>query len=181
MSKRNRALKAHHEAAHAVIARYLNVGCVGIFMFPAEPGAAASAMTQSAAYHAGDTIEQKLAGIRHDALISFAGPIANVLFTGKPSAISIGVEDDLTNIRSHAARIVLMKSGRPAPTATTTIGVDAEMVDAINETVETLKNEAHALVKERWPAIEAVAAALMETDLMDEATLDRIIARAVPA
>jgi hypothetical protein len=32
--KRARELVAHHEAAHAVIARILGISCVGIFMFP---------------------------------------------------------------------------------------------------------------------------------------------------
>ena len=47
---------------------------------------------QIAAYHAGDSVEQKLDGIRRDALVSFAGPIANVLFAQKSSAFNIGAD-----------------------------------------------------------------------------------------
>lgn len=179
MSKKKRALRAHHEAAHAVIARYLNVPCLGIFMFSAEPGAGASAMTRPAAYLAKDgPIEERLDGIRRDALVSFAGPIANVLFLEKPSAFTIGTADDVANIMSCAAKIVFLESGRPVPEETITTVLDNATIAAVDETVETLKNDAHALVKERWPAIEAVASALMHTDLMDEATLDRLIAGA---
>ena len=127
-------------------------------------------MTKSAAYHAGDSVEQKLDGIRRDALVSFAGPIANVLFAQKSSAFNIGAEDDVTNIMSCAAKIVLLKSGRTAPTKTTTLTLDPATADTVDQTVEALKNEAHVMVEERWPAIEAVAEALMHTDLMDEGT-----------
>ena len=86
----------------------------------------------------------------------------------------------MTNIMSCAAKIVLLKGGRTAPTKTTTLTLDPATADTVDQTVEALKNEAHAMVEERWPAIEAVAEALMHTDLMDEGTLDALIQSTAP-
>ena len=73
--QRARAIVAHHEAAHAVIARCLGVPCLGIFMFPTDESGSAGALTKSAAHDAGERLEQRLDGLRRDGLVALAGPI----------------------------------------------------------------------------------------------------------
>jgi hypothetical protein len=63
-------------------------------MFPMEggegvtvaPGTVAGALTASAAYGTGDDIQEQVRGFELDAMVSLAGPIANVRHTGRADA-----------------------------------------------------------------------------------------------
>jgi hypothetical protein len=55
-----RPQRSYHEAAHAVVARKLGQSCIGIMMFPTDPQSNACALTGSAAYHSGGTVDERI-------------------------------------------------------------------------------------------------------------------------
>jgi ATP-dependent Zn protease len=178
VAERRRAeLIAFHEAAHAVIARVLGIPCLGIMMFSTGEGAA-GALTQSAAHSSrNDTIEEQIRGLKNDAKVSLAGPIANVLHSGKATRLYDGTQSDFNTARNATLSIAMLVAGLALPEsgATMEVEVDGAIIDHAIDLLSKIKAETETLVSDNWRTIHRVAQALMETSLMTEAELDRLI------
>ena len=55
------------------------------------------------------------------------------------------------------------------------LSVDPSVVDQANDILEEIKNEGAVMVQAAWPAIKRVVAALMASDLLTEADIDRLM------
>jgi hypothetical protein len=180
--KRREAM-AFHEAAHAVIARTLGLSCAGIAMFPISDSGRGSAMTRSAAYLGGDSIDDQIAGLRLDIQVALAGPAANARYSGDPNKFFDGAGDDFANAQSAAIKIALLKAGYDLPRYHDDINVeiDGAMVEEANAVLVELKTEVEARIEENWPLIERVAMQLMKVDLLAEADIDGLMKQALTA
>jgi hypothetical protein len=172
----NREYLAHHEAAHAVIARMLGVPCLGILMFPTDDSNNAGALVQSAAFHA--DVGGRLGGLKKDALVWLAGPVANVRLSGDPKHFSIGAKSDLKAAQDAALKAALLSSGVDLPWGPESfdLEVDSKTIKQANSVLKDWRVEAEQLVCEHWPKIERVARALLTADMLVEAEVDRLIA-----
>jgi hypothetical protein len=173
-----RPQRSYHEAAHAVVARKLGQSCIGIMMFPTDPQSNACALTGSAAYHSGGTVDERIEGLKCDARISLAGPIANVLYSGCEKRLYDGTGGDFEHARSDAASIALLMAGHPLPQHHNDlqIEVDVAVFEQANSILSAIMAETKSLVSENWSAIKRVANVLLTADLMTEVELDRLIA-----
>jgi hypothetical protein len=173
-----RPQRSYHEAAHAVVARKLGQSCIGIMMFPTDPQSNACALTGLAAYHSGGTVDERIEGLKCDARISLAGPIANVLYSGCEKRLYDGTGGDFEHARSDAASIALLMAGHPLPQHHNDlqIDVDVAVLEQANSILSAIMAETKSLVSENWSAIERVANVLLTADLMTEVELDRLIA-----
>jgi hypothetical protein len=173
-----RPQRSYHEAAHAVVARKLGQSCIGIMMFPTDPQSNACTLTGSAAYHSGGTVDERIEGLKCDARISLAGPIANVLYSGREKRLYDGTGGDFEHARSDAASIALLMAGHPLPQHHNDlqIEVDVAVLEQANSILSAIMAETKSLVSENWSAIERVANVLLTADLMTEVELDRLIA-----
>jgi ATP-dependent Zn protease len=170
---------SYHEAAHAVIARKLGQSCLGIMMFPTDSQSNAGALTSSAAYHSGGTVEERIEGLKCDARVSLAGPIANVLHSGREELLYDGTGGDFEHARNAALSIVLLMAGHPLPQheCAFQIEVDIVVIEQADSILSAIMAETKSLVSENWSAIERVAKVLLTADLVTEVELDGLIAR----
>lgn len=180
---KRREIMAFHEAAHAVVARTLGLSCAGIAMFPTSASGSGSAMTRSAAYFGGDSIDDQIAGLKLDIQVALAGPAANARYSGNPKKFFDGASDDFANAQSAAIKIALLKAGYDLPRYhdDMNVEIDGSIVDEANAVLVELKGEVEARIEENWPSIERVAMELMKVDLLAEADIDALMKQALTA
>jgi len=170
----NREFVAHHEAAHAVVARHLGVPCLGIMMFRTDDKGSAGALTQSAAHNAGDSRDEQIEGSKRDGIVALAGPSANVRFAGR-SMRSTGAGSDIAVAKNAALRVACLLAGYSVSKNGGSLKVDADVLERADVIVREWQDEAENLVSEHWPKIERVAQVLLTADLIAETDLDRLI------
>ena len=167
---------SYHEAGHAVVARLLGVNTSATID---QENQEAVAPTSSAAYIAreGDTSAQ-VAGYETDGKIALAGPIAQLM--SRPTrdnhvAKSVQLHnEDFANAKKAAVCIAALLTGEslPQPGQITLRGA---VLNSDEDTLERLKRETKAILKEHWPAVKRVAKALLAERHLDQAEIDRLI------
>jgi hypothetical protein len=116
-----------------------------------------------------------LEGLKSDGLVALAGPIANVRFSGKTKDRQLGAESDMGVAQNAAIKAALLQSGFEVPYGDATVEIEGETVEQANSLLRSWQKEAEQIVSQHWSTIEAVATALMSTDLLNERDLDRIV------
>jgi hypothetical protein len=168
---------AHHEAGHAVIARALGVGVVYVAMFATSDDNRANAKSVSASYKARDAeTPALLAALKIDATVALAGPYAQHRF--RPRAVKQlmrGGEGDCQRALGCLVHAVRLERQGVRPLAQSGfIEISRDVLDEAKARFQNLEDEVAALVARHWPAIERVAAALLECPLLSEADVDAL-------
>jgi hypothetical protein len=83
-------------------------------MFASDERGVAGAFTSSGGHHSGPSTEERISGLRKDAIVKLAGPAANVRFARKKN-FSEGADDDIKAARNFALTIALLQSGHALP------------------------------------------------------------------
>jgi cell division protease FtsH len=178
MSPKKRKLLAHHEAAHAVVARALGVEVLCITMFDVDGESAADTQTMSASYQARDRdSDEFIRSLETDAKVSLAGPIANVIHANDPKSKSNGTETDWRKAQDAVLSITLLKAGYDRSQLYPNFPeIDAATLQQTNALLKQFADETESLVRDLWPTIEWVAQVLIQKEWIDGAELDRLIA-----
>lgn len=169
----NRCTIAYHEAGHAVVARLLNAQVNFVVMFATDATTKSVVQTRSEAYYANSGSGEQVTGFEKDIKIKLAGSLAQKIARRGTA----GREDDLAQAKNMALSIAMLRAGLelPPPGVRATVTVDTSILDEAQTILNTLREETKALLTENWPAVERVAQALMERDLLDQDDLDRLI------
>jgi hypothetical protein len=150
--KSRRDIMAHHEAAHAVIARVLGVEVLGVAMFPTDDVGLAGALTRSASYYSGADTAARIAGLEIDIKVALAGPVANA--QNKKGSLSRfrkqGEVDDIKRSNSMAVVIAMLTAGETLPHHHDglRITVEAAIIESANAILARLRAETEALLVE---------------------------------
>ena len=151
-----------HEAAHAVIARVLDLEVVR-----AAAGKDAGVLTRSRLSRMA-TAAEVMATLERLALVDLSGPVAERRHLGDACSadeLRDAASADEANALSRARGIVLERKVK---------SVDALRIEAA-ELVEKLRARAASLVEENWPAIERVASALSGGEPLTGVAIDALI------
>ncbi len=146
---------AAHESGHGVIARVLGIEVVRASAKPGEAGVRTRyKIGGSTAAEAAETIEALI-------VVDLAGATAEQRATGRsePGA----ARADERNALRRALQLGLLTSAG---------------LDAAEELVERSRPKAAALVMQHWPAIEAVADALADGQVLTGSEIDALMAAA---
>jgi ATP-dependent Zn protease len=110
------AIKAYHEAGHAVVARALGLGVPYASILPIDEMTVAGAPHESAAWRVRDSsdLSALAQGYETDAKVMLAGPNAQHKYQSVRNTKRAWTEEwssDIANVQSNAARIVLYRAG----------------------------------------------------------------------
>jgi hypothetical protein len=173
--------KAHHEAGHAVIARVLGVEVSYAAMLNTN------VETHSALYLTkNSSAAAQIVGAEKDIKILLAGALAQCHYRPmtrgrmQKAANSGGWEDDISTASRLVAQILYFQTGRTLSELMSDPNPEAALKalgqsDAAETLWERLWQETKALVNEHWPAIERVAAAMLERRALNQSDIDALI------
>jgi hypothetical protein len=164
---------AHHEAGHAVAARLLGVEVAYVDF----RGKASAVNAWSAAWAAGEADEAR--GHEIDAVVSLAGPLAQMRYKGSMVLKSKDWDEgDRTNARGHTTNAVWLRRNPGKPLPATGHNLSAEESEEAGQLLAALSEEAATLIAANWPAVQAVAAAMLDRPFLSQSDLDALIAKA---
>ena len=169
---------AHHEAAHAVIARRLGCECPHIAMFSMDEMGMAGAVTSSASYLAGDNVQARILGLEIDAKIALAGPHSNLRLRARARDFFMGAGLDIELARAACGQISILLAGRDVSRDSLELDLTDDDAKVANEVLNRLDMETKQLVETNWPVIQLVASELANRDLLVQTDLDEIILKA---
>jgi hypothetical protein len=166
---------AHHEAGHAVIARVLDIP-VSYATLDALDGAGA-VVTTSNATHLGP---HNLEAPEKYAIVALAGPQAQHHYrpmsrAAQNRACDGGWRVDRANATSLLAMLVLRQHGKPAVPGSY-VELDGPETEEFDRLFSQTAQKTADLVEENWPAIQRVAAALLNRPALTEDDIDALIA-----
>ena len=159
----NSTATAYHEAGHAVAARVQNIGVVRAAALVGDAGV----HTRFRSPKTPAQLEDLCAAL---IIVDLAGAIAERAGGERGGAAEEASRTDEENAAARARRLVLARRGLAGDADLT-----AEMGAEAAELVDDLRQDATALVREKWPAIKRVAAALADAGELGEAEIDALI------
>jgi ATP-dependent Zn protease len=174
----SRRTTSWHEACHAVTARVLRMEVVGVTMFQTDASRApASVLSRCALHYAEQDTASQIAACEIDAKVALAGPVGDALHSKARFRRMKGiVTDDIETAHSYAARIALPMAGETVPEVPPGETREADVdIETANLVLQRLTGETKVLLTENWAAVERVAQALMSSDLLDQAEIDRLM------
>jgi len=155
----NRKALAFHEAGHAVVARLLSIQIIEATISPRPEVFIGNVETQPAASWARGK-EAICRALERDIQVSCAGEIAQKIY--RPQSL-----------RPHQAR---QDCENMFMAAATYSRLNRFLTGSIDALVERLRKQTVRLVRENWPKVERVAAALLERGELTQAEIDAAMA-----
>ena len=175
MRRQERKVTAYHEAGHALAAKLAapENTIARVTIIPSAKGAGGFCVNipPEKLYYTKQELERQV-------IVHIAGRCAEELVFG-PDNITTGASNDIEKatqiVKGYIARYGMSKE----------IGLldmrslenDTIVVQACKEMMDRLYGEALQLLSDNRDRLEAVALALLEVETLDEAALDRIVAR----
>ncbi len=145
LTPKRRNMVAHHEAAHAVIARRLGCECPHIAMFSMDEMGMAGAVTSSASYLAGDNVQARILGLEIDAKIALAGPHSNLRLRARARDFFMGAGLDIELARAACGQISILLAGRDVSRDSLELDLTDDDAKVANEVLNRLNMETRQL------------------------------------
>jgi hypothetical protein len=169
-------LIAHHEAGHAVITRVVGLGVDFATLHPGEDYRA-GVHSQSASYLARDADpETRAIAMEQDARVCLAGPYAQERYQPRSPSDDIPEEwsGDIEEAKNYIANAILARRGGAVLTPEGYVLSDDETAQ-VQLRWKQLSIEVSTMVKDNWPGIKRVAAALVRHKQLTGDRIDRLI------